>query len=119
MKKFRIFAGLGGGFGGANETGTWTFLNEEEAIDDAYFQACEIYDSRAGRNGLPSFEDCKKEALEEFDEDEEYDEIELTEIAEDIYNEHREGWIDYWAEEVTDEDFDEDEDYTGYIENED
>lgn len=119
MKKFRIFAGLNGGFGGANETGVWLYSNIDEANDDAYRQACEEYDSLAGMHGLPGWEECQEEALQLFEDPDDIDQNELDQATEEIFNEYREGWIDYWAEEVTDEDFDEDEDYTGYIENED
>ena len=61
--------------------------NEQQAVDEAYYQALERYDDYAGLHGIQSKEDI---AEEENLTDE--DEIEL------IYNEARESWINYDAE---------------------
>lgn len=87
-EKYRIFAGLGGGFGGANEEGEYEFKDEEAALEYAYERACEAYDMYAGLHGLRSVADI----MEEDDCDGEY--------AEDVYNEERENWLDYYVEEV-------------------
>lgn len=87
MKKYRIFVGLGGGFGGANEEGEYEFKDEEAALEYAYERACEVYDMYEGSHGLRSVGDIMYE--DEIDE----------ECAEDVYNEERDGWIDYHVEE--------------------
>lgn len=88
MKQFKIFAGLGGGFGGAQECDTLEFASLEAAEQYAYEVACETYDMYAGMHGLRSVADI----MEDDECDEEY--------AEDVYNEERDGWLDYYVEEV-------------------
>ena len=83
--KWAIFAGLGGGFGGA------TFkevveCSREEAEKQAYYSAVEDYDNHSGMNGLRDTSDIMEEDSCEEDE------------AEQIYNEEREGWLDYYVE---------------------
>ncbi|WP_091020628.1 MULTISPECIES: hypothetical protein [Paenibacillus] len=85
MQSFKIYAGLGGGFGGANYECTEQFNNEGEAEKFAWSKACEHYESYAGSNGLRSIEDITEE--EEVGEEE----------AEEIYNEERENWLDYYV----------------------
>lgn len=96
--KFKIFAGLGGGFGGASYEGTFDYSNEQEAYDDAYSRAIECYGSYEGMHGLRSIEDIMDE--DGVDEEE----------AEEIYSEERESWLDYWVEQV-DSDSEESEEY--------
>lgn len=45
MKKFKIYAGLGGGFGGADYIDTLEFNNKDEALDYAYQEAVYIKES--------------------------------------------------------------------------
>lgn len=88
MKQYKIFAGLGGGFGGAQEVGIYEFATKEDAEQYSYEMACEEYDSYAGMHGLRSIADIMEED-------------ELSELyAEEAYNEEREGWLDYYVEEV-------------------
>lgn len=84
-KDYNIYAGLGGGFGGASYIGTMQDTSEDEAYKYAFEEACNIYDSYAGYNGIRSIEDIMNE--EEVDENE----------AEEIYIDERESWIDYYA----------------------
>ena len=88
MKQYRIFAGLGGSFGGAQDQGVCTFYDEEEAIDEAYRVACEIYESYEGIQGLRTIQDIMDE--EEC----------CLEEAEDIYYKERELWLDYYYYEM-------------------
>lgn len=87
--KYNIYAGLVGGFGGAEYQGTDEFDNMDDAVDVAYQIAAEMYDERVGCYGLRSLEDI---AIEEGL-DEEEDELEI----ESIYIEERESWIEYYA----------------------
>lgn len=80
-----IYAGLGGGFGGAVKIGVFEFDSIEEAEHFAWEQACQEYESYAGLHGLRDI----TQIIEEEDCDEE--------IAEEYYNEEREGWIDYYV----------------------
>lgn len=92
MAKYKIYAGLGGGFGGAYYVRTTEETTERYAMEEAFEEACQIYDSYDGTQGLFN----REEALEDDPDlcDEELDEM---------YNEDRENWIDYWVEEETDE----------------
>jgi hypothetical protein len=88
MKQYKIFAGLDGGFGGAQEVDILEFTDTDSAEAYAYEVACEIYESYEGLHGLRSVANIISE--------EGFSEVE----AEDAYNEEREGWISYYAEEV-------------------
>ena len=43
MGYYKIYAGLGGGFGGAEYLWTDQYTSEDEAVECAYNQACELY----------------------------------------------------------------------------
>lgn len=106
--KFKIFAGLGGDFGGAEFQYIKEFASLEDAEEAAWSAAADIYDDHAGSSGLKSISDIVNEDYsgEEFLN---YDLVELEEMAEEQYFEERESWLDYYVEEVTD-DTQEDED---------
>ena len=88
MKQYKIFAGLGGGFGGAQECDILEFASKEAAEEYAYEVACETYDMYAGMHGLRSVDDIMEE--------EGFGEVE----AEEAYREERENWLDYYVEEI-------------------
>ena len=88
MGKYRIYAGLGGGFGGANYIKTIEGVEESDAETEAYEEALNIYNGYEGLHGLFNRED----ALEE---DPDLTEHELYCMEEDDKNE----WLEYWAEE--------------------
>jgi len=77
--------GLSGGFGGINNYEVIEASSLEEAEKDAYQRAIDEYEIYSGYHGLRSVEDI----IEEDGVDEEE--------AEEIYNEEREGWLDYVA----------------------
>lgn len=114
MGTFRIYAGLGGGFGGANFVQTLTNIDEESALEAAYSAACDIYEEYEGMLGINDWEDWRNEASgeiysDDFDSDEEYKDA-LDEYAQQSRNDSMEGWIEYHVEEVIDEEnYDEDE----------
>lgn len=91
MKKFEIFAGLGGGFGGATSHGTHECKNKDAAEELAYELALEDYESYDGLHGLRTVEDIIEQ--DEVSEDEAYE----------IWQEEREGWLDYYVEEIEEE----------------
>jgi len=92
MPKYKVFSGLGGGFGGARDNEEiYEFDNENEAIDYAYELAKEEYESYAGLHGLRDIKDIMDE--DGVDEEE----------AEEIFCEERENWLDYYVEEVKEE----------------
>ena len=86
MKKWAIFAGLGGGFNSVYfecfETCTY-----EEAQNIAYEKACDSYESYVGSGGLRELSTIMEE--DGVDEEE----------AGEIYNEERGSWLSYYVEE--------------------
>lgn len=95
MKKFRVFAGMGGGFGGAKNYGVYEFKNAEEAEHYAYEMAVQEYQSYEGYHGIISWGDIVDNP-EEFGLEEDYTEDDINEI----YNEEIDSWISYYVEEV-------------------
>ena len=85
-EKWAIFAGLGGGFGGANFTGEIFTGTREQAENRAYGAAQEEYDSYEGLHGLRDVQMIMDE--DGVDEEE----------AEQIRNDEMESWLDYWVE---------------------
>ena len=86
--------GMGGGF---NEH--YHEVTKAKDLDAAnriaYDMACDNFNNYAGDHGIPSLDDIAEENdLDLYDDSEE---------AEQMYNEEREGWIDYWAKPYTDE----------------
>lgn len=93
--RFKIYAGLGGGFGGANYLYTGDYDSAKEALEDAYRCAVEEYQSYEGMHGILSWADCKEALQDDFTED---DIDEDEEMVNDYYTEEIEGWIDYFIE---------------------
>lgn len=85
-KEWMVFAGLGGGFGGATEQGMF-IGTEDEANMEAWRLSTDEYEGMVGMHGLRDTD----EIMEEDDVD--YEE------AQQIYNEERESWLDYRVEE--------------------
>lgn len=102
MPRFKIYAGLSGGFGGANYRFTGEYETEEEACLDAYNEAVEEYVSYEGCHGLLDWGECKETLLEEGED--------ITdEDVDDYYREEIEGWIEYYAIMISDDDIEEEE----------
>lgn len=95
--KYKIYAGLSGGFGGATYQMTEDYASKDEAMQEAYELAVEQYQSYEGCHGILSWEDCKQDLIDSGFEH--YDEA-----VDEHYSEEIEAWIDYWVEPVTDED---------------
>jgi hypothetical protein len=93
MKKFIIFYGLAGGFGGADSYEVVYAKDKNEASEMAYQAACETYESYEGYHGLRTVDDIMQE---EGIEDEDYDQ------ADEIYAQERESWLDYGVLEYND-----------------
>lgn len=96
MKKYNIYAGLGGGFGGARLVAeAEEFEDEISASHYAYECAVEEYQSYEGYHGIVSYGDildCPEDyGLEEGFTEEDVDEI---------YQEEVESWITYYVKEV-------------------
>lgn len=88
--KYRIKGALGGGFGGVDRA-DWEYIDaddDDDAREQAYDLACDVYDSYDGLNGLLSIDAIMME--EGVNEDE----------AVDIYCDERESWLEYIYERV-------------------
>lgn len=96
MKQYKIYAGLGGGFGGATYQGTYEAESLDSATEIAYELACEEYESYEGLHGLADYDDIQ-ECPEDYGLDEGCTDEELLWEA---YMEERNRWIDYWVEEA-------------------
>jgi hypothetical protein len=88
MPKFQLYYGLGGGFNSVQKQEIEEFPSQESADDSAFEGACEEYDGMAGLHGLRDTTMIMDE--DGVDEDE----------AQGIYEEEREGWIEYYAREL-------------------
>lgn len=95
MKQYKIYAGLGGGFGGAQHLETAQFANESDANDYAYQLALQEYQSYEGMHGLYEFADIYENPTD-FGLDEDCTEDE----AHEAYLQEVESWIEYWVEVV-------------------
>jgi len=82
-KKYFIRFGLGGGFGGANLFVIEECVNDAEAGNLAWELAASEYENYDGMYGLRSIDDIINE--DDVEDDEAYD----------IWNEEREGWLEY------------------------
>ena len=93
MPKFKIYAGLSGGFGGARYCGVYECENEREAEDIAREEAMQEYESYGGYHGLYTWDSMRQEIA-----DDEYDgDIEAVD-PEDVdmrMMEEVEGWLTY------------------------
>lgn len=90
--KYKIYAGLGGSFGGANYQSTHEFTTEDEAYNYAYNLAVEEYQSYEGCHGILSWDDCREDLLDS------YPDIEIdNEDVDDRYQEEVESWIEYYV----------------------
>lgn len=97
MKKYNIYAGLGGGFGGAHFCETAEFDTEEEAFAYAEELAKEEYDSYEGLYGLTTIEDVEADYREENEiENSSLDGRQIDDIK-DTFNEERFSWLSYRA----------------------
>lgn len=94
MAKFEIFAGLSGGFGGAQSHGIYEYENEAEAVKDAYQLAVEDYESYGGSHGLMDWDMCKEDLIESFGEDVTDEDVSMH------YQEEMESWLSYYAVEI-------------------
>ena len=97
MAWFKIYAGLGGGFGGANYHGTFEFENMDEAHQEAYRLAEEEYQSYEGCHGILSYEDCEQDLRDSGFIDDDMADGEIEDIIANHYLEEIESWIDFYV----------------------
>lgn len=98
MAWYKIYAGLGGGFGGAHFQSTEEFPNENQACSYAYKVAVTEYKSYEGYHGILSWEDCQEDLNDSFP-DMDFDD----EDVDNHYQEEIESWIEYYVRPATSE----------------
>lgn len=111
MPKFKIYAGLSGGFGGARYCGIYECDSADEAETYAREQAIEEYESYGGYHGLYTWDSMRQEiADDEYDGD--IDAVDPDDVDMRMMEEV-EGWLTYRIVPVPDNfpiDWDEDDD---------
>ena len=65
--RYKIYAGLGGGFGSATSQGVFEYDSMQEAEEDAYNLAIEAYESYGGLHGLTTWDECRQELYDNGD----------------------------------------------------
>ena len=97
MAWFKIYAGLSGGFGGANYHGTYEFESMEDAHREAYRLAEEEYQSYEGCHGILSYEDCAEDLRDSGFIDDDMTDAEIEDMIAGHYLEEIESWIDFYV----------------------
>lgn len=93
MAKFKIYAGLSGGFGGARFCGVYDCEDEHEAEEIAREEAMQEYESYGGYHGLYTWDSMRQEIADnEYGGDIEQVDPEDVDIA---MTEEVEGWLSY------------------------
>lgn len=112
LREYNIYAGLGGGYGGAKYQYTSLFESEEEAANESYYVAREEYTTYEGMRGLEDFSDAIEEARSM---NPDLDDEELESIAEEIYNSYVEDWIEYYVVPTDEDSLDEEDLIRDYV----
>lgn len=99
MAWFKLYAGLGGSFGGGKYQGTFEFDDIDVAQTEAAYMAIDEYMSYEGSHGLMNWEDCRNDLIDSFsgDQDDEHPYLPTDEEVDAYYQDEIEGWIDYWV----------------------
>lgn len=110
MPWFKIYAGMGGSFGGAVYHGTYEYDSKAEATQDAYRLAEEEYQSYEGCHGILSYEECEEDLRDSGFIQDDLTDAEVEDMVADHYLEEIESWINYYVKPATGPE-DKDEDY--------
>ena len=97
MPWFKIYAGMGGSFGGAQYQDTYEYANIDEATADAYRMAEEEYKSYEGYHGIMSPEDVEEDLRDSGFIGEDMTDDEIADMIAYHYREEIESWISYYA----------------------
>lgn len=98
MRKYEIYAGMGGGFGGAQYHGIYEFSSAQEAERYAYDLAFDEYRSYEGSHGILSWDEVYEDCLvSEWIEPGTQSKTEIEGIVDDAYLELVESWIEWRA----------------------
>ena len=97
MPWFKIYAGMGGSFGGAIHNGTYEYADIDEATADAYRMAEEEYQSYEGYHGIMSLEDVEEDLRDSGFIEEDMTDDEISDMIDYHYREEIESWISYYV----------------------
>lgn len=97
MPWFKIYAGMGGSFGGAQYQGTYEYANIDVATADAYRIAEEEYQSYEGCHGIMSPEDVEEDLRDSGFIEEDMTDDEVADMIDYHYREEIESWISFYA----------------------
>ena len=97
MAWFKIFAGMGGSFGGAQYHGTYEYENIDDALKEAYLLAEEEYQSYEGCHGILSYADCEEDLQDSGFIDGDMSDDEIEDMVYSHYREEIESWISYYV----------------------
>ena len=100
---FKIYAGMGGSFGGATYQGTYEYNTREEAEEEAYRMAEEEYQSYEGYHGIMSWKDCEEDLRDSFAAEPSEEDVDTH------YREEIESWISWYVKPATGPDDTDDE----------
>ncbi len=103
MKKFKIYAGVIGRFGGASYQCTIEAKNTQDAIRFAYQLAEEEYQSYEGSHGIMSWEDCEEELRNLGIIGNDMSQNEIEDMVDSYYLSQIESQTEYSAIEIIDE----------------
>lgn len=98
--RYKIYAGLGGSFGGAEYQGIYDFQNVKEALSYACEIAMEKYVSYGGTHGLMDWDGVYIDCIENGWINEDTSRKEVEEIVYEHYLECLKRWLDYYVEEA-------------------
>ncbi|MBO7210999.1 MAG: hypothetical protein J6V44_08305 [Methanobrevibacter sp.] len=101
MAWFKIFAGMSGSFGGAQYHGTYEYIDEDEAMADAYLKAEEEYQSYEGCHGIMSPSDVEEDLRDSGFIDDDMTDDEVADMVDCYYREEIESWISYYVQPAT------------------
>ena len=99
MPKFKIYAGLSGGFGGAQYHCTDDFIDKADAERYARELAMEEYESYGGYHGLYTWDSMRQEIADELY-DGDIEQVDPNDV-DDRMTEEVENWLSYHVKEVT------------------
>lgn len=99
MPQYKVYAGLGGGFGGSTFRGIFPFQDVDEAEKFAHDEAVDEYEMYAGMHGLDDYDSIYQEFVDNRIPEDEIDEGDV-ELA---LEESMDSWLDYHVELVSDD----------------
>ena len=108
MRRFKLYAGMTGGFGGQEFQGIYEAPDQETAEKVAYELAVEQYQSYEGYHGIMDFEECYDDCKESGWITDDMDSVKVHEIVSEHYLNQIDSWVAYEAVECEDDEEEDD-----------